>query len=130
MYFKRVGLIYYKLLSARIVCNRHVALDGSAVILFHYRTVNAASGAGGHFNKAAVNASAFNVAQCGDAVFGAVNGKVGVSGHFPVHCLEYAARSGEEAGAAVIVGVGALFGSDLCLVKPICQLLKGQHRVN
>ena len=73
--------------------------------------------------------SAFNILERRNAVFGSVNGHVGIIGIVLGHGLEYTAGGWEESCPAVLVAVHFLFKLDFFVFEPFGQLVKGQHGV-
>ena len=123
-------LHYVKVLFAGIICHGHIIAHRASVILFHDRASDTASRAGGHLNEAVMDIAVFNVLKGRDAVFHTVNGQIGVPLRIQIHCFQNTAGGGEQARLAFFVWRDFLFQLYMLPVQPLCQLLKGQHRIH
>ena len=109
---------------------QYIILDGGAVVFFHDGTADTASDARGHFNKAMVKVSVFDIAERGNTVLHSVDSEICVARLVLRHCLEDSACRGEESRAAVVVFLTLLFQLAMLGVKPSCKLLKGEYGVD
>ena len=123
-------LINVEVPLAGILVHRNEILNRQAFVMVHCRAVDAASGAGTHFDEAAAHIAADNILNRGDAVFEAVDRHVCIIRIIARHRAQNAARRREQARAALIVFVLAGLHRDLLAVQPSGQLLKGQDAVD
>ena len=107
------GHFHREVLLTGIVADGNNAADGTLAVLAHGGTADAATNAGGHFHKAAGDPAGDYVLQGGNAVFTAVNGKVGVVLRVAEHGFKYAAGGGKVSCSGFGKAVHAGLGSDV-----------------
>ena len=128
--FKRLGLIYRKILVAGIPCDRSVVFHGGTVVFFHNGTAHATSDARRHFDEAVVHVAAFDIFQTFFAVFHAVDRHISVLVVLKRHRFKYAAGCREKSCAAFVEVVHIRFRRDSCVFQPFRKFLKSQDGVN
>ena len=99
------------------------------MVFFHDRSADAATGAGGHFDKAIVQSALLQVVQSGNTVFNAVHGNILIARHL-LHGLENASGGGEQPGSALGIVVNILLQLDVCFLQHPGQLLEGHNLVH
>ena len=101
-----------------------------SVILFHDRSVDTAADTCRHFDKALMNLPVFDILECGDTVFHAVNGKITISWSILCHGFENPAGGREETCTAFLRLIQFRFERDAFFLEPSCQLLKRHDSID
>ena len=122
-------LLNFKILLADVHKHRTDVTHGGVYVLFHDGTVDTASVAGRHFDKALVYAALLNVPQSIETALCAVDGEVLVAIGL-IHAGEYSAGDREAPRSAGDAFAELLFDLDLCGKTHLVELLKGENGVN
>lgn len=93
---QRIRLLHREVLPTGKVRHRHIILYRGTVEFFHHRAADAASGTRRHFNKTVLQLAIFDIPQCGNAVFRAVDRQVGIAGGVLRHGLQDTTGGGEN----------------------------------